>query len=412
MLLCMILSTTVVQWNTASITSSKESAMNHGVYSAIFTAFLQLFVLSSSAILPPYVLSSDQPACECYQEALYPAVCPQITPQLPEVCENIDAYVYDSTQTSHFCSESCLQSLATCYQQYSINCDFSIITYYNLSFCSQDQSGDFCLSIGVDLLKMLADLLDIEQCAEGILYCPSPSSSCGFLCKTGLNLIVNQFGCCARSLFDDPHSPFMDYTITNVNTFSNCGVSLGTKCPYIAPSPQPVPLPQPALSSQLVPSSQIDPALQSSLQPAASNSEQLSVLFSSPSSQSPSLSSSDTPQSQFTSTFTSSTTSIASSTMNVNMFSNSCSLSLAMDTKCPYTAPSLQPAPSSQSIPSSIDSSTTSMTTILQPYTVNTMDTQQQLPVTTMPTLAGGSAARVSASAVLLLVLIAFLIQL
>ena len=221
--------------------------------SVVLTALLELAALSGCTVVPPYVLNSDQSTCECYQEALYPETCPRMTPQLPEACDNITNYVYNSTQVEDFCSEPCLLSLDACYERNPMNCTAGIFAYYNLSFCSRDESGNFCVSLGVSLMKDIAELIGINRCADSDNYCPTPPATCGGvvgrLCKTGLVSAIDQLGCCAASLFDDPYSPFLDYTVTNVGTYSNCDVSLGAKCPYVAPLPRPEDPSLPGISS-------------------------------------------------------------------------------------------------------------------------------------------------------------------
>ena len=102
-------------------------------------------------------------------------------------------------------------------------------------------------------MKDIAELIGINRCADSDDYCPTPPANCGgfgnLVCRTGLLSAINQLGCCAASLFDDPYSPFAEYTVTNVGTYSNCDVSLGTKCPYVAPSPRPEDPSLPGISS-------------------------------------------------------------------------------------------------------------------------------------------------------------------
>lgn len=223
-------------WN---VTILVASSMNCSVLFAFLAIVLRLPTYSQCAIAPPYVLDSDLSTCECYQEELYPEACPRMTPQLPDLCDDLQNVEYNSTklQVQQFCSASCLHKLEACYEENKENgCTPGIFTYYNRSFCSaDDESGKFCVSKALSLIRQLPDI-GINQCSDANAFCTSCRGFAGFFCKIVLNEIVSELGCCARSLFHDPHSPFAEYAVTNVDTYSNCRVSLGMECPYVAPS--------------------------------------------------------------------------------------------------------------------------------------------------------------------------------
>ena len=195
---------------------------------------------TSLEVEPPNVLDSDLNTCECYQDDVYPSECPLSTPQLDQLCIDLSAYQYNQTQTEQFCTRSCLEALTSCYQLYPESCSASVLDYYKTSFCSRNEEGEYCVSVGFSALETISSFA--TRCSDADEFCPLPPEPCtpAATCTVTLNAVVSLFGCCAPSLLEHPLSPFANYSIGNTHAYTTCGVALGEKCPGDAePSPLP-----------------------------------------------------------------------------------------------------------------------------------------------------------------------------